>query len=315
MSLKFVSYQPRPAREIPRRPWLIPGLILRQQLTLLTGTAGIAKSAFSFHLAVMCATGRPWAHWKPKQRTRVLILSAEETYDEYERRLVAACHAMHVDRSSLADWIRFVMPERDGAQVSIVERRTTNGPIRQTEAFNQIVEQITADSYGLFVADPVIELSTGLDENSPTDLQQVAVALRQIARSSGAASLGVHHTKKHGEAANPENARGGGSLLGAARGLIGLDRAKAEDAARALGMEVHEIDSSDARVFVKVTAGKANYSPDGQSWWIRRSSVEVGNAGRGPNGEWEESDTAPAWEAFTMPSVEPVDRERGEGVG
>lgn len=88
---------------IPRTPWLVEGLLLRRDITLLGGMGGTGKSLFLWQVCVSVATATEFAGWQPDKPRKVLVLSGEDDFDEIERRVVAACQAMGVDRTTLED--------------------------------------------------------------------------------------------------------------------------------------------------------------------------------------------------------------------
>ena len=68
-------------KEPPPRPWLVPGWIPREEVTLLYGVGGAGKSILSLQLMVSAALGLPWAG-QPVERAKSLYFSCEERKDK-----------------------------------------------------------------------------------------------------------------------------------------------------------------------------------------------------------------------------------------
>jgi hypothetical protein len=45
---------------LPTRPWLVEGLLMDGQVSLIVAKGGVGKSALAMHVAVMCASGAEW---------------------------------------------------------------------------------------------------------------------------------------------------------------------------------------------------------------------------------------------------------------
>jgi hypothetical protein len=199
---------------IPRRPWIVPGLLLRRHLTVLVAPPGSGKSLLSLQLGMVCSVGSNWSGWRSRGRARVLIINAEEDDDELSRRLYAAQEFMKMD-SGLLDGFAFAdHPE----SIVIAKTDNKNRTVAPTPMLERIVATIIANAFDIIIVDPFAETFVG-DENSNSELKWAAALWREVARRTNAAVLLVHHTKKYAQdmAGDPDAGRGGGSLVGVAR--------------------------------------------------------------------------------------------------
>lgn len=270
-------------RDLPARPWLVPGALMKGHLTLLTGRGGGGKSLMALHFAVACATGRRWLCWEPREPVRVLLLSVEDDTDEQQRRLVAVCRQMRVTPADLQGRLELIR----GAGSALVVRTRGGAPVRS--AFYHALAAERSRNFGLVVLDPLVSMSEGLDENSNTDMQQLAAALRDLSRLTPACPvLAVHHTRKGGSAADPDSARGASALLKAARIQLGLDPMTDKEAVEYL--EPREF--ADRWRYARTTLGKSNYSRRGAEQWLQMHVHPLGNG-----------DESPAWDSWD-PGVE-----------
>ena len=79
---------------IPRRQWIVPGLLLRRNVTILVAPPGSGKSLLTLQLSLMMASGAPWGGWFPRRPVKTLVINAEDDSDEMRRRLFAAREEM-----------------------------------------------------------------------------------------------------------------------------------------------------------------------------------------------------------------------------
>lgn len=289
MPLKRESVVAAHPERLPKRDWLIDGLLLNGHLNLLIGKGGLAKSSLAVHLAVLCASGDRWLTWRPTRRTRVLLLAAEENIEEQQKRVEGALAATGIKRHQVAGWLDQCTDE----ELALVARPVANATPSRQPLYHEL-RRLAGDPYGLIIVDPLISFHRGLDENSNSDMQTLAVALRSIARESRCCVLAAHHLRKGGEAADAESLRGASAVKDAARVVIGLDPLSPAERVSMLTPE----QSADAKRYLKMTMAKGNYTDDNTTWWLRRQSVEI------PNGE-----SAPGWFHWEPESeqIRPVD--------
>lgn len=92
------KHQPPPLRvtsaawdpaEVPRRPWVAEGYLLRRAVTLIVGAPSAFKSTLALYYAVAIVLGRPFGDFVPIVSGKVIVYNVEEDIDEQHRRLEA----------------------------------------------------------------------------------------------------------------------------------------------------------------------------------------------------------------------------------
>jgi KaiC/GvpD/RAD55 family RecA-like ATPase len=260
--------------KLPRRPWLVPGLLLRRQVTLMVAPPGSGKSLLTLQLAMLCVSGMTsWAGWRPRGRYRVLIINVEEDAEEMSRRLCAAAEVMGLDQVDLQG--RVVLAKAASIVVATADSRTKT--VTATPMLEQVVRALMTLQIDIVVVDPFAETFAG-DENSNSELKWAAVLWREVARRTNAAVMLVHHTKKYAQnmAGDPDASRGGGSLAGVARIVATLFPMTREEAT------AFEIDPDTHNHYLRFDDAKANLSlMSAAARWFQKQSRTLNNAGDG----------------------------------
>src|SRR5262245_2555209 len=144
---------------LPRRPWIVPGLLLRRQVTLMVAPPGSGKSLLTLQLALACAAGTEWNGWRPRGQYRALIINVEEDQDEMQRRMFCAAQVMKLDQTKLggvcvAKTTDIVVAKADNKTKTVVA----------TPMLDQITATIKRFEIDIVVVDPFAETFVG-DEN------------------------------------------------------------------------------------------------------------------------------------------------------
>ncbi len=263
---------------LPMRPWLVEGLLMDGQVTLLAARGGGGKSLFTMHVALFCATGGSWAHWSATSPVRVLMLNAEDDLDEQRRRLLSACESMGTESAAVAERIAMLQAR----SLVLLARDPETGKIQRAPLFKHLMRLLREGEFGLLVVDPLVELHAGLDENSNTDMKDLVLTLRDVARYYGIPVLAVHHTRKGAQAGDQDGARGGSALVNAARIASTLSPMSEEEAARLLPA-THK---DERWRYLRFAGAKANYAGRGSDRWLRLESVRLRNGPGGTDGDW-----------------------------
>lgn len=268
--VKVVPAFPIDEASIPVRDWIIPGLVLRRNMSVLVAPPGSGKSLLTLQIALMLAKGMPWGGWAPRARERVLVINSEDDIDEMRRRLVIAARQMGIDQVDLVDLVDLAdAPEN----IVIARTDSRSKTVVRTPLVEGLVDVIKARGYGLVVVDPFAETFEG-DENSNSEIKWAGVLWREVARRTGCGLLLVHHTKKYagGMAGDADASRGGGALIGIARILCTLFT-MTEEEATAMNVE------ADRRLdYVRFDDGKQNYAKKGLVRWFEKLTLTLGNA-------------------------------------
>jgi AAA domain-containing protein len=261
---------------IPLRDWIVPGLLLRSQVTVLVAPSGSGKSLLTLQIGIACAQGVAWSGWIPRGKSRVLIINSEDDGFEIRRRLAAAARpdahiGFDVDQVAIRNMLALI----DASQASavIAEFDIRKKKLVHTPRFDKLVSTILANKFDLVFVDPFAETFEG-DENSNSELKWAGMLWREVARRTNAAVCLVHHTKKYatGMAGDVDAARGAGALIGIAR-IVSTVFPMTTKEAEAMGVA-----SEQRGFFLRYDDAKANLniiSPFAR--WFRKDTVTLDN--------------------------------------
>lgn len=277
-AISFVDAMDFTEADIPLRPWIIPGALLAGSTHILAAPGGTGKSVFTLQLALMLASGREWAKWKPKRACKVLVINAEDDIAEQRRRMVAAQTVMGFS----AERGQILLAD---APESIL--MSSSDPVKKSLIATPLVEQLVdvIRHYGIdvVIVDPFAETFDG-DENSNGDTKWAMKIWRdQIARPTGAAVYLVHHTTKGSEdkAGSADVIRGGGAIVNSAR-LAATLFVMSKGEAEALSIKEEE-----RFRYVRYDDAKSNNSLISGRTWLQKISVTLQN---GPAGDSDGGD-------------------------
>jgi RecA/RadA recombinase len=272
-AITAVNPFPIDAKSLPRRPWLVPGLLLRGQVTLFVAPPGSGKSLLTLQLAMVCSCGiAEWSGWRPRGCYRTLIINVEEDETEMRRRLFGAALKMGIDQRHISG---VLLAKADSIVVAKADNRTKT--VTATPMLDRIIETILVNKIDIVVVDPFAETFAG-DENSNSELKWAGVLWREVARRTKAAVILVHHAKKYAQhmAGDMDAGRGGGSLAGVARIVATLFSMTEEEAT------TFKIDVEERSRFIRFDDAKANLSVlHAGARWFEKHSLGLGNAGDG----------------------------------
>ncbi|MYN47440.1 AAA family ATPase [Pseudoduganella sp. FT93W] len=203
--------------------WLVEGIFPQAKAIILASPPGIGKSYLSLNLAVAVASAPSALNpafcfgGQVKAHGRVVIVSAEDDYDELHRRLAAITKVMparlHV--VSLPDNGHFSFLQGDA--------RSGMSPTAQWSDLKKQIESL--DEVRLVIVDTLQALSCG-DMNAAEVAQAMMNELTEVANRTGAAVIALHHlTKGTADAQRGllsaqsamDSIRGSGAIVGAVR--------------------------------------------------------------------------------------------------
>lgn len=197
--ITFLGRKARHISEIPmnvNRPYLVKGLILPKQVSVLAAAPNTGKSCIVGALLAHLVQGKPFAGHRVR-RAAALYIGAEDpdgiavrcNSDFATEEDKTNCEFMVYDRA--IDMSKYDVPKRF---------------IKEVKAFKK---RITADR--LIIVFDTLTLSIGTaDENNAGDMTIVMANARELAQETGAHVMFVHHTS----AADPRKARGSTALVG-----------------------------------------------------------------------------------------------------
>ena len=255
--------------DIPTRPWLVPGVILRGSVTLLSGQGAGGKSSYVVGLTTSIAAGIQYGKAAPVKAMRGINFNTEDDRDEQRRRYAAFLYASGVDRQAIRSVIR-VGPEGVGV---LFNRDPDSGEVVPTAAMEDLRNLIKEQDAEYVIVDPLAELHTA-EENDNTAMRSILAAFRQLAKELNIGVVILHHDRKGvGIAGDVDRMRGASALQGAARIVLTLTRMTEEEA------EALQIPKEQRASFIRIDNAKANYTPLGEVAWYQLQGQTI------PNGE------------------------------
>lgn len=255
---------------IPPREWLVPGIALRGAVTVITGAPGAGKSLLAGGMMVSTSLCKPLGQIVPKQACRVLALNFEDDAEEQRRRLSAACRQFGASPADLKG--RVIRAGTNGLGTLLEMRPGSAGSLTDTPLMGELEAQIAALRPDLAFIDPLVE-AHGADENNNTAVRAVVARFRTLAVKYNLGVVLVHHTRK-GSAANPgdpDTARGGSAIVGAARVVLTVCTMSEADA-EALGVKPEA-----RRFYLRLDHAKTNYTASAAAKWFEKTVYILDN--------------------------------------
>ncbi len=264
---------------IPPRDWIVSGIALRGQVTVLAAPPGVGKSTFMMTLAVQVATGRNLLDIKSK-RGRVALWNNEDDTEELQRRFVAICKGAGItaldllenDATGAAACSMLHVQSGEQRRLRIAQRAGTDHNIKPKDV-DDLVSYITENKIDMLVVDPFSETHPAA-ENSNEEMQAVAVLYREVAQRAHCSVFLVHHDRKPAQAdasahiGNMYAARGASSLAGVARIMLTLYTMPEKDA------KLYGVPEEERRFYMRLDLAKANMSiGSGEPSWFKRVGV------------------------------------------
>lgn len=279
----------------PPRQWLLGTVICRTFLTVISASGGTGKSALVICWAIALATKRAIAGFHIHKRARVLVLTFEDTADEYRRRFAAAFMHHGIDPKEAAGYLYVKSLNGIGVTIgSIQNNRTDGGPIvLPTSAPGLIENVISRLDIDVIILDPFIKCA-GVPENDNVAIDGIVKILSGICERRNIAGGILHHNRKGShEPGNMETSRGASSLIDAARIGQTLTPMSREEA------DMYQVPEEERRRLIRLDDGKLNLSLKADPTWYRLASINIGNGTE----EYPNGDNVQACETWTPPDM------------
>lgn len=273
------------------RDWITTDDFQRGTLAGLVAPGGGLKSAFIVNFSMgavmgdLSKLGMKIHDGKPK---KVLLISAEDDYEEVRRRSFAVCKHHRFDPAQALDENgenRFRMYAPADASRFCAMMRDGKKGLRVTDKLKRLEAYIVEHGIDIVIYDPFVEIHEA-SENDNSELAKVLGALRGIAMRTRSLGLIVHHTGKvkAGEwEGNADAGRGASAFRGALRCVLTLSRPSEED------RKVFDLSDEQMRNCYRLDNAKGNHSPqrDGPRWYSR-ISVTLDNGETAPAVNFED---------------------------
>lgn len=157
--------------------WLVEGVIAEGELTMLFSESGVGKTFLALALALSIATGQTWLDRTVTQGPVVYLLS--EGFDGFPARITA--------------WFAHRGTSSDGVPIYM---GSYEFPLNDPE----VLEELDSDlgqirpRPKLIVIDTLTGMTSGIDQNSASDMAAFAETCKRLKIITGAAVLLVHHS-------------------------------------------------------------------------------------------------------------------------
>jgi len=255
-------------RDIPERPWVVPGYLMRGSVTVLSGQGAGGKSSLVVAWTIALATGGRLGAFAPVGPTVVVNYNTEDDRDEQQRRYSAALIAAGFDGTEVMPRIVRCGPNEVG---TLFERNPNTGRVVETEAMQELERICEEAGAGLLVCDPLAELHNA-EENDNTAMRAVIAAFRGLAKRLRIAVLILHHDRKGSSTpGDMDRVRGASAISGAVRVMLTLTTMSMEEADK-LGVQAQE-----RRRHFRLDGAKSNYAPTTEAEWWQLAAYEIGN--------------------------------------
>jgi hypothetical protein len=258
--------------EIPPIPWLVEGLLIEGEVTIVAGMGAVGKSLHAWSVGIGVALGIPMLGWpQPAQRRRrVLVLSAEDDRWELERRVVAACRLHGLDRTKLDD--RFIVRSVEDRRIRLATRDPSTGKVKRSDIWHEVRWAIQHQDVGLVIIDPVVKMGAGFDENSNDDQELLFAVSQDLLAGSKCSMMVVDHFAKSGSGGDQSSVRGAGAKVNFSRVTVTM-----------AGMTQAEYETikppKPREAYVRLDGPKANYSRKHSGRWLELVEQPVGTKG------------------------------------
>ena len=164
-------------RDLPPTEYVVDGLIEHRGMSSVIGDSGVGKSAVVLDMAAHIATGRPW-HGRRTIQCPVAYVAGEGVRGAVSR---------------LKAWERAHGEDLHNKLFIVEEAVMIGGDIKN---WAYIAEQCVAHGVELIIFDTLARMTTGLDENSASDMGKGVAAFNKMQNATGAGVLLVHHTAR-----------------------------------------------------------------------------------------------------------------------
>lgn len=165
-------------RDMPATEYIVDGLLQHKGLTSVIGDSGVGKSAVVLDMAASIVAGKPWKG-RATIQCPVLYVAGEGVSGVVDR-----LHAWERAHGCYDLEDRFYL----------VEEAVMFGG--RTDAWAYLAREVRRLGVGLVIFDTLARMSSGLDENSATDMGNAITIFDKLKRTTGAGVLYVHHTTR-----------------------------------------------------------------------------------------------------------------------
>jgi AAA domain-containing protein len=275
---KSVLFNPTPflwrdPAELQPRAWVYGQHYQRKYVSATIGRRGHGKTSRAIVEAISMVIGRDLlAECSDAIPKRRLWYIGEDTRDEIEKRIIAACVHHNVKPGEIADGLFFDsvfdLP-RGAVKVATLKGMTV---VPNEGAITAIKVGIRRNRIDVLVLDPLRKFH-GARESDNDQMDEVMSIFSEIAMEHSVAIELLHHTRKPSGAGNHwltvDDSRGADAIIAAVRSARIINVLGGKDAA-SLGVE-----EADAWRHARIDSGKANMAAPSDAAWTRTASASL----------------------------------------
>jgi hypothetical protein len=178
---------------LPMTKWVMHGVLEAASITGIAGQTNVGKTRWMISGAIAVLTGQmPVIGFDVPRPGSVLIISHEERKGKLHKRLRATAEANGI--KNFDNRLRVSGAETSGPLILL-----TQGEDRRPQLMKKVIDEICKQAKeidaSVIMLDPLVSFSSGISEND-AGMQQLMIALREIAERTGCAILIMHHTPK-----------------------------------------------------------------------------------------------------------------------
>lgn len=190
---------------IPKRPWIVPGFLMRGTVNVTSGPGAAGKSSLMCGWACSGALGMEYGQFIPPAPLRVAFYNVEDDQTEQRLRFSATCRQFGRTTADLFPNLKLLGPEGTGLLFS----DSRDGELLvNTAAMDALHAHMVTFKPDVLILDPFVELHAS-EENDNTAIRQVMARFRSLARELNCAIVLLHHTRKGAQSpGDPDSLRG-----------------------------------------------------------------------------------------------------------
>jgi 5S rRNA maturation endonuclease (ribonuclease M5) len=199
---------------VPEPEPILPGLLYKQEFTLLSATAKTGKSLLTLNLGLSVGSGSVFLGKYKAKQSKVLIVQFEVSNSALKKRIEKMNKHILVNKEQ-------------GDEIYICSSRFRIDESEGFEEFEGLIERYKPD---LLIVDPFYCLHTK-EENSSTSMSPILASLRELALRYNMAIMLVHHQGKKSEGGGSQvshKARGSSSFGDVPDALWSMERGDGE---------------------------------------------------------------------------------------
>lgn len=267
-SILWSITEPWNSADIPVRPWLARGYLMRRSLTVISGPGSAGKSSLMNGWASALAVGCAYHRFKPIGELRVATYNVEDDADEQKRRFSAFFDKLGLKPDAFMSRLAILGPTHVG---TLLHTGRDGSILINTLVMDKLVAFVDGFKPDVLILDPFVELHAA-EENDNTAVRSVMARFRSMAIEHNMAVVILHHARKGiGEPGDPESLRGASSIVGAARVVLTVNVMTEEDA------KAFSIPPDRRRNFFRLDGAKNNYAPIEEAEWFERIEIKLDN--------------------------------------